>query len=706
MDDVDRTCVTVFDHPSCYATDPAGEMIIFGPPGQPPSSFTFQQKCDAHCASVEFNATIPIIACAANGPVAREEDCLARVKYEASCGPARSVLPLPKRSCTNVDTTRDPRFPITLIEADSHAVLSFHSSDGGTDSVTVAVTGKLSMDRDRCALGNCPVSLLPISLHLRDFEVGGERFRDVAVGLARPLPGTLDSSGVLVIPQNGATVSVRGTLENDGVPRQEDFPMLAPLVGRVDHSTGRVTLSFVASSTAFRSSLEFTLVGQLKERSPIAAFTLAPIVECNSAGGSLVEVDARQSIQLDGTGLEFRWSIDGFPAGAGAQTQLFIPLGQHQVQLYVRTPGSLNNVLAMPVTVVDTVPPRFDEVGVEPACIWPPNHSMAIFRLGNEISVKASDVCDPALRIEILGVEDSQANETRGAGQTSPDVRWSAEAACVRQERSGVIKVSREYAIRVAANSTTGPSGTAAVIVQVPHDQRGGGCRPARPIVEVADDDARCAVQPSVVSGAPDAPAPDALLPERSGALSCSTSPGGCATVLLLAAYLMVWTRRPSARRERRKHPWRLLPAVALVAGCAELPMGQGQLGECAKGWWLGPSASCTVLCPGQAECDAGDCERRSFMALLPDAVALQGFISQSKSARTFSSFGTVDQSRWAADEDGGRLRLTTSGMWVGSVCSEQALTYSIADVSRAPPDLAAALNSAPRDGGWRALSY
>lgn len=69
-------------------------------------------------------------------------------------------------------------------------------------------------------------------------------------------------------------------------------------------------------------------------------------------------------------------------------------------------------------------------------------------------------------------------------------------------------------------------------------------------------------------------------------------------------------------------------------------------------------------------------------------------------------SFGGVNLDRWSVDEDGGRLRLTASGMWAGAVCSDQTLTYSIADLARAPSDLAAALNSAPREGGWRALSY
>lgn len=335
--------------------------------------------------------------------------------------------------------------------------------------------------------------------------------------------------------------------------REGLFPLTEPIVARINDANNTVVLSFVATNPAMRASVDATLVGTFVDRSPRARFEVASSFECSSPGGSFVDLDGSASSDPEGGALEYRWFLDGRPRALTATARLFVPLGDHTVGLLVKDPSGIVDLHKRSVTVIDSTPPAIANASAEPACLWPPNHKLALYRLGHELSATVVDACDPSASLQVAGVVDSEAV----FGGTSGDVAWGSGAVCVRSEKSalGARRAVREYSVRLRAVSATGPSSEATVVIGVPHDQGGVKCRGPAP-ASVADGDPRCVADESTQVGAQGEPEPgaEAVTDGAASSESVLSPAAGCAAVpggALLWLLALVALRRSALQTGR-----------------------------------------------------------------------------------------------------------------------------------------------------------
>jgi len=170
-------------------------------------------------------------------------------------------------------------------------------------------------------------------------------------------------------------------------------------------------------------------------------------------------------------------------------TAVNLPLGEHAFALHVYDMKLGADRGDTTIVVEDTTPPELEVQSVE-VCLWPPNHKLARFELGQEIQSLVQDVCDPDPSLKIVGVTSSEPDDGLGDGHTTGDIRWGPDAACVRLrvERSGTGE-ERMYVIRIEARDHTGDNASYAdVVVRVPHDHE-EGCLAVRTYDE---DDPAC----------------------------------------------------------------------------------------------------------------------------------------------------------------------------------------------------------------------
>jgi hypothetical protein len=139
------------------------------------------------------------------------------------------------------------------------------------------------------------------------------------------------------------------------------------------------------------------------------------------------------------------------------------------------------------IKVIDTTPPKLSVDGG--VCLWPPNHAFALFTLGNELSFNVSDSCDASPRVWIDSVVSNEPALAQGSGNTTPDVVFGTQAACVRAERAGP-GAGRSYTVAIKARDFACNTTTRYVNIVVPHDMSGHpDCQPATGL-DVPD--ARC----------------------------------------------------------------------------------------------------------------------------------------------------------------------------------------------------------------------
>jgi hypothetical protein len=115
-------------------------------------------------------------------------------------------------------------------------------------------------------------------------------------------------------------------------------------------------------------------------------------------------------------------------------------------------------------------------VTADPALLWPPNHSLRPV----ELRWTASDLCDPAPAVQLVGVHGSEPDDAPGDGdgETIGDIVGAGSGAApasilLRAERDGAGQ-GRIYEVIGRATDSSGNSIPGIGVVTVPHDPGSG----------------------------------------------------------------------------------------------------------------------------------------------------------------------------------------------------------------------------------------
>jgi hypothetical protein len=355
---------------------------------------------------------------------------------------------------------------------------------------------------------NCGVSLSLLRLAatdtitIKDTQIAGTR-----VQVPQPLAGDILTVGdtSLIILSMDVPLYVTAGVQDFG-PAQSAFTPPEGLAAAIDWTTRQFQLGGILADPNGTSILSVLLEGSLPNLKPTADSGEDQIVECQGPGDQTVVLSALGSTDPDGAGdlASFVWTSNPFGLlreGGGVTLETTAPFGLTTFTLMVTDASSVSDIDTVDVLVEDTTPPELQQINLATNCLWPPNHTMHLFRLGQELEVSAFDLCDVAPpEIKIINVVSNQPAEGPSFGDTSPDVVFGSGAFCIRAEHSG--NQAREYTVTLQARDQYGNASQADVVVRVPRGQgQAGTCLTgaAAPVVE--DMDPRCQTSIEALAG-------------------------------------------------------------------------------------------------------------------------------------------------------------------------------------------------------------
>lgn len=415
-----------------------------------------------------------------------------------------------------------------------------------TETATVPVQGRAYLHAPDCGAGrHCRARISRVELRpTMSFDFLGETLSDVQLLNAQPIMDgitPLDAHRSQVALDAGGVLYVSGSVTNFG-RRGSGLTTTSVLTGELDWTRRTFSMDVnIGSTTTEGLTMSLALRGTIPGLPPVADPGPDRTVECTSTEGGEVAFSASASTDPDGDLASFSWRVDDVSAGYGAERTFTLERGEHSVALVAHDALGLADVGTARVEVVDTQGPSFDEVALATDCLWPPDHSMHLFRLGVELTGEARDACDgTASTLRIIDVRSDQPEDALGDGSTAPDVIFGEAAFCLRGERQGRSNRPRAYTVVLEGTDESGNTSTHEIAIRVPHDQRPsdrcvtGGLAPA-----VADDDPRCR----------------ASLPEPtppSGGCAIGSPARGVGWALTLTALALLGRRRRRGRCSRR----------------------------------------------------------------------------------------------------------------------------------------------------------
>jgi sugar lactone lactonase YvrE len=303
-----------------------------------------------------------------------------------------------------------------------------------------------------------------------------------------PAAGTGAAAGSGAVAETGAALTtVRGGAPIVLIPFVGRLPRTIDLASLTPAASYRLTISVTNGNTpAFTAAGDFRFQGEPQlafDDPPVAGLSLPATIECNRPGGAAVALSGAGSLDPDSTPgtrddiRSYAWILDpGSPGeaslGTGEALDATIPLGAHTIALRVTDSIGESGQAGVVVMVVDTTPP-VATLTVDPAVLFPPNHTMRQVRLVWQVV----DACDPAPAVTLLSAGSSEPDDAAGEGdgQTTGDVQapvpGPAPAAIgLRAERSGA-GGGRVYEVRAQVSDASGNTTPAATSIVVPHDQ-------------------------------------------------------------------------------------------------------------------------------------------------------------------------------------------------------------------------------------------
>lgn len=197
---------------------------------------------------------------------------------------------------------------------------------------------------------------------------------------------------------------------------------------------------------------------------PVAVAGNYSPAECTSAKGAVIKLDGRQSYDPNGEAIRIYGWNGPFGVVRGATPLVDVPLGNHEISLYIESGVGQESTDTTVLTVQDTRPPMLSKLEAFPDSLWPPNHQMVEIALQLEVA----DVCSSRNTCRILSVKSNEAENYQGDGDSTPD--WSITdtlALQLRAERSATGN-GRVYRITVECTDESGNTGRREVEVIVP----------------------------------------------------------------------------------------------------------------------------------------------------------------------------------------------------------------------------------------------
>jgi hypothetical protein len=445
-----------------------------------------------------------------------------------------------------------------------------------------------------------------------------------------------------------------GYVANDTNPKDANFSL--PLIHDGIFTLGPASISGGDDLVGANGTL--FLKGRIRNLPPTARAATYPVLECTSPEGAEVVLDASASTDPDGDTLSWVW-FRGGPFDTkldtrGSHATTIAPIGTTEYSVTAADTGLLVSHDKTSVTVTDSTAPSI--VGtLAPDCLWPPDHSMVLYAIGDGLDVRPSDACDAAPSLRIVNVVSNQPSLGSGSGSSAPDVVFGDAAFCVRAERDGTTSADRVYTVTVESKDHAGNVAQQDFTIRVPHDQRGAKCDHPADARIVADGDPRCA-----------ATLPPARSPVANAVLStvpvddarADARPAGC-SVSGRAADASGWWAMGMliligfVRRLRGT----IVLLFVLVVGAAACGQSSKSTADCLQGWWRDAGGD-ACLCPAQPECSASDCVASSFIGFEKGSYH-EGTYTWSAAAKTMSSEGSVTVGTFSVS--GNQLILTRS---------------------------------------------
>jgi K319-like protein/FG-GAP repeat protein len=200
---------------------------------------------------------------------------------------------------------------------------------------------------------------------------------------------------------------------------------------------------------------------------PVADAGPDQVLECGGPAGSGVVLNGSASSDADGDSLTYEWrNSANVVVATTAIAPVTLGLGTHAFTLTV-SDGFESDSDTVVIVVADTTPPALT-VTVDPALLWPPNHTLVPIAA----DVNAVDVCDPTPSIALVSIVANEPDDGTGDGETVGDIQEASpgsddRAFLLRAERSGGGS-GRTYDITYTATDGSGNPTTASASVTVP----------------------------------------------------------------------------------------------------------------------------------------------------------------------------------------------------------------------------------------------
>lgn len=345
--------------------------------------------------------------------------------------------------------------------------------------------------------------------------------------------GTIDSSGAFSIPASTPAVRRASFLINavvDGRQQAFDGINTTALTGTYDEAAGVFTLNGSIEDLGGKARATVHLRLQFVDRPPIARIATPSRAECSGPGVARTHLSSAGTSDPDGAQdlAHFFWTVDPNTANevsfVGPEAQVDLPLGRHRLRLLVSDTYGRSSTVFADVDAVDTLGPQVTSARVTPSCLWPPNHMLVPYRIPDDVTLVATDVCHPGGEtVRVVAVGTDQPANAAGDGNTENDAFLTQAGFCLRSERSGLADEGRTYSITLRAVDRLGNLSADRLTVSagVAHDRSGAPCPDTAAMVP--DGDPRCEPAPVAKAGGA-LPAALDVGPAVPGSLGCSTS--------------------------------------------------------------------------------------------------------------------------------------------------------------------------------------